>query len=113
MDEFAEERVNSMAEAVGRSINAATWLTPSDEAAKELALHYAALLDMAWESGELVELNKAHAVAGPNLQKTLGSLGLTAVDRAALTGPEAPKESKTDELKRKREERRRAAAGAD
>lgn len=97
-----------ISEAVESSLKAADWLTPSDEGAMELARSYAQLLDEGNESGESDVRAKAHAVAGPNLQKTLASLGLTAVDGASFKA--APvKESKRDELK---EKRRRAAAGA-
>lgn len=99
----------TLSDAVDAALGAADWLTEKDAAASELARKYAALVDAALATGEMDAINKAHAVAGPNLQKTLASLGLTPEARGELgakdeKGPVNP----LDELKAKR---RAKAAG--
>lgn len=92
--------------AVETALKAATWLSDKDAAAVELARKYAALVDAALAGGEMDAINRAHAVAGPNLQKTLSSLGLTPEARGELgvkdeKGPVNP----LDELKAKRRQK--------
>ena len=104
------EIVGRLGAAVEKSLEAATWLSPADEATKELARRYAALVDDAVAAGEPDAINRAHAVAGPNLQKTLTSLGLNPEARKELgVKGEAQEVDPIDELKAKRG--RRAQAG--
>ena len=72
-----------MLTAVNQAIKSATWFTETDEAAVELARHYAELIDTSIRNDDTEQIKKAHAIAGPNLQKTLASLGLTPIDRVA------------------------------
>lgn len=99
-----------LGEAVETSLTAATWLTEADEATKELARRYAALVDNANASGDLDLINRAHSTAGPNLQKTLTSLGLNPEARKELgVKGESQEVDPIDELKKKRAAR--TAAG--
>jgi len=103
------ESIARLSAAVERALGAATWLTDADEATKELARRYAALVDSALASGDLEAINRAHAVAGPNLQKTLTSLGLNPEARKELgVKGESQEVDPIDELKRKRGERSQA-----
>ena len=104
------ENLGPLGAAVQKSLEAATWLSAADEATKELARRYAALVDDAVALGEPDAINRAHAVAGPNLQKTLTSLGLNPEARKELgVKGEAQEVDPIDELKAKRG--RRAQAG--
>jgi hypothetical protein len=95
--------------AVEKSLAAATWLSEADEATKELARRYAALVDNANAAGDLDLINRAHSTAGPNLQKTLTSLGLNPEARKELgVKGEAQEVDPIDELKRKRASRSQA-----
>lgn len=101
----------TLSEAVQVSLSAATWLTPADEAAKTLAMGYARYVDDALDSGESDLIHKAYSVAGPNLQKTLTSLGLSPEARKELGASAGPGEvDPIDELKNKRI-RKQAASG--
>lgn len=96
--------------AVQRSLEAATWLSAADEATRELALGYAAYVDNALALADPELIHKAYSVAGPNLQKTLTSLGLNPEARKELgVKGEAQEVDPIDELKAKRG--RRAQAG--
>lgn len=89
--------------AVEASLKAATWLTAADDATKELARRYASLVDDALASEDLEKINRAHAVAGPNLQKTLTSLGLNPEARKELgVKGESQEADPIDELKARR-----------
>lgn len=89
-------------EAVEAAIKEASWIEATDEAACELALSYARYLDDANDSMDPEKVHKAHSVGGPNLQKTLESLGLTAVHREKVPERAPAKMTKRDELKAKR-----------
>jgi|SRR5690242_2696631 len=103
------DKLGPLSSAVQKSLEAATWLTEADEATKELARRYAALVDDAVALGEPDAINRAHAVAGPNLQKTLTSLGLNPEARKELgVKGEAQEVDPIDELKRKRAGRAKA-----
>jgi hypothetical protein len=103
------DELGALSSAVQKSLEAATWLTVADEATKELARRYAALVDDALLSGNADAINRAHAVAGPNLQKTLTSLGLNPEARKELgVKGEAQEVDPIDELKRKRAGRAQA-----
>lgn len=96
-------------DAVEKSLSAATWLTDADVATVELARRYAVLVDEAIETGAIDAINRAHAVAGPNLQKTLTSLGLNPEARKELgVKGESGEVDPIDELKRKRFSRAQA-----
>lgn len=104
-----DDELGALSSAVQKSLEAATWLTEADEATKELARRYAALVDDALLSGEADVINRAHAVAGPNLQKTLTSLGLNPEARKELgVKGDAQEVDPIDELKRKRAGRAQA-----
>ena len=103
------ESLGRLATAVEKSLEAATWLTAADEATKELARRYAALVDNANALGDPDLINRAHSTAGPNLQKTLTSLGLNPEARKELgVKGEAQEVDPIDELKRKRAGRAQA-----
>ena len=104
------ESLGRLATAVEKSLQAATWLTDADEAVKELARGYATYVDDAHNAGDSELIHKAYSVAGPNLQKTLTSLGLNPEARKELgVKGESQEVDPIDELKRKRAGR--AAAG--
>lgn len=101
----------SLVQAVQVSLGAAAWLTPADEATKALALGYAKYVDDAEMSGSGELIHKAYSVAGPNLQKTLTSLGLNPEARKELgVKGEYGEVDPIDELKNKRA-RKQAASG--
>ena len=95
------------------SLQNSPWLNQkgADRAAIELARHYCQLMDEAVEMADPDLMQRTFAVCGPNLQKTLSSLGLTPLDRGELSklGENKPKESKLDELKQRRQ--KKTAAG--
>lgn len=97
------------------SLSNADWLDEksADRATIELARYYCALIDDAekqmadFPSPESsAALQKTYAIAGPNLQKTLTSLGLNPESRGELTAREEKVVNPFDELKRKRQEKR-------
>jgi hypothetical protein len=95
--------------AVQKSLEAATWLSEADEATKELARGYASYVDNAHALADPELIHKAYSVAGPNLQKTLTSLGLNPEARKELgVKGEAQEVDPIDELKRKRAGRAQA-----
>jgi hypothetical protein len=101
--------MGKLLDAVEKSLKAATWLTEADIATKELARRYAVLVDDAIDSGDIAAINRAHAVAGPNLQKTLTSLGLNPEARKELgVKGESGEVDPIDELKSKRHIRAQA-----
>lgn len=103
------ESLGPLGTAVEKSLKAATWLSEADEATRELARRYAALVDDAVSLGEPDAINRAHAVAGPNLQKTLTSLGLNPEARKELgVKGESQEVDPIDELKAKRAGRSKA-----
>lgn len=94
-------------EVVEVALRAADWVDPkADGAAVELARYYAALVDGAHASGDLVLFQKAMGVAAPNLHKALTSLGLTPQSRGVLSkaADDAPPVNVFDELKKRRTE---------
>ena len=98
-----------LASAVEKSLVAATWLTEADEGTKELARGYAAYVDNAHAMGDAELIHKAYSVAGPNLHKTLNSLGLNPEARKELgVKGESQEVDPIDELKRKRAGRAQA-----
>jgi hypothetical protein len=98
-----------LAAAVEASLTAATWLTGADEGTKELARGYAAYVDGAHAAGDAELIHKAYSVAGPNLHKTLNSLGLNPEARKELgVKGDAQEVDPIDELKRKRAGRSKA-----
>ena len=103
------ESLGRLATAVEKSLEAATWLSVADEATKELARGYATYVDDAHAAGEPDLIHKAYSVAGPNLQKTLTSLGLNPEARKELgVKGESQEVDPIDELKRKRAGRAQA-----
>lgn len=86
------------------SLRSAEWLDEKvDGAAIELARYYAGLVDAAVTSGDGAAIQKAMAVSGPNLHKTLTSLGLTPAARGSVKGDaEAASVDPFDELKKRR-----------
>lgn len=85
--------------------------TKKDKAARELARHYANFIDEAISSGDPDAAQRAMEKVGPNLQRTLASLGLTPESRGELkaVAEVKPKESKLDEIRKRRLQK--AAAG--
>lgn len=103
------ENLGRLSDAVEKSLQAATWLSEADEAAKELARGYAAYVDEAHARADPELIHKAFSVAGPNLQKTLTSLGLNPEARKELgVKGETQEADPIDELKRKRAGRAQA-----
>jgi hypothetical protein len=101
--------MSPLTSAVEKSLQAATWLTDADEATKELARGYAAYVDGAHAAGDAELIHKAYSVAGPNLHKTLTSLGLNPEARKELgMKGDAQEVDPIDELKRKRAVRAQA-----
>lgn len=97
----------SLEASVRKSVEAMLWLEPSDEAAVDLAVTYAARIDDAVANGEGQDVTKA-LYLGPHLLNTLRALGGAPAERKALTGGAAPEVDPVDELKRKRRERAQA-----
>ena len=103
------DELGRLATAVEKSLEAATWLSEADEATKELARGYASYVDNAHALADPELIHKAYSVAGPNLQKTLTSLGLNPEARKELgVKGEAQEVDPIDELKRKRAGRAQA-----
>jgi phage terminase small subunit len=103
------EELGRLGAAVEKSLEAATWLSGADEATKELARGYASYVDNAHALADPELIHKAYSVAGPNLQKTLTSLGLNPEARKELgVKGEAQEVDPIDELKRKRAGRAQA-----
>ena len=75
--------MDTLTASVEASVAAMTWLRPSDRAAVDLALTYAARIDEALETGEGVEVTKA-LYLGPHLLNTLRALGGAPAERKAL-----------------------------
>lgn len=92
----------SLREAFEKSLAEATWLTEADEATIALAHSYIDYLERAEYEGEFEVFHKAMSVAGPNLQRTFSSLGLNPDARGAITAGTQQKESKIDEIKKRR-----------
>lgn len=65
-----------------------SWLQPTDQAAVDLALTYAARIDAALTEGEGQEVTKA-LYLGPHLLNTLRALGGAPAERKALAVEEA------------------------
>lgn len=103
------ETPGRLSAAVEASLAAATWLTDADEGTKELARGYASYVDGAHALADPELIHKAYSVAGPNLHKTLNSLGLNPEARKELgTKGESQEVDPIDELKRKRTGRAQA-----
>lgn len=78
----------SLEQSVHDAVALMVWLAPTDQAAVDLALTYAARIDEALEFGEGVEVTKA-LYLGPHLLNTLRALGGTPLERKALAVEEA------------------------
>jgi len=96
-------------EAVTSSVDNASWLAGSDDAAIELAKTYARRIDkgtVGFESGELTstDYNKV-LYLGPHLLNTLRALGATPEERKSLTEGTSTEVNPIDELKRKRRQK--------
>ena len=78
----------SLQESVQAAVSLMGWLKPTDGAAVDLALTYAARIDDALEFGEGVEVTKA-LYLGPHLLNTLRALGGTPAERKAMNVEEA------------------------
>lgn len=78
----------TLVESVETSVAGMSWLKPTDQAAVDLALTYAARIDEAIETGEGQEVTKA-LYLGPHLLNTLRALGGTPAERKALGTEEA------------------------
>src|SRR5690625_2667578 len=100
-------------EAVTSSVDNASWLAGSDDAAIELAKTYARRIDkgtVGFESGELTstDYNKV-LYLGPHLLNTLRALGATPEERKLLTSGDSDAEDAFDELKKKRRQKAQKA----
>jgi hypothetical protein len=73
----------SLAASVRASVKGMHWLAPTDQAAVDLALAYAARIDEALVDGEGQEVTKA-LYLGPHLLNTLRALGGAPAERKAL-----------------------------
>lgn len=104
--ELEPER-GSLETSVRKSVEGMPWLSPSDNAAIELAATYAARIDLAVDSGDNVAATKALHL-GPHLLNTLRELGGTPKERKALTAGESQEADPIDELKKKRAARVKA-----
>ena len=80
--------MTSLAESVAASVSVMVWLKPSDQAAVDLALTYAARIDEALATAEGQEVTKA-LYLGPHLLNTLRALGGSPAERKALGVEEA------------------------
>jgi hypothetical protein len=80
--------MTSLAESVEASVEAMVWLKPTDQAAVDLALAYAARIDAALATAEGQEITKA-LYLGPHLLNTLRALGGAPAERKALGVEEA------------------------
>lgn len=80
--------MTSLSDSVSTSVEAMTWLKPSDQAAVDLALAYAARIDEALAEGEGQEVTKA-LYLGPHLLNTLRALGGAPAERKALGAEES------------------------
>ena len=78
----------SLVQSVQAAVAAMKWLAPSDQAAVDLALTYAARIDEALEFAEGQEVTKA-LYLGPHLLNTLRALGGTPGERKAMGVEEA------------------------
>jgi hypothetical protein len=74
---------DSLSGSVAKAIEAMTWLVPTDMAAADLAMTYAARIDEALATGEGQEITKA-LYLGPHLLNTLRALGGAPAERKAL-----------------------------
>ena len=74
----ADAGVGSMLDAVRGAVAVMSWLEPSDEAAVQLALQYAVMIDTAEDQAKVLGWH------GPHLLNTLRSLGGTPTERRAL-----------------------------
>lgn len=72
-----------LCDSVTRAIKAAHWLAPSDHAAVDLALTYAAQIDAALEDGDPYLVTKT-LYLGPHLLNTLRALGCAPAERKSL-----------------------------
>ncbi|MGZ4663603.1 MAG: terminase small subunit [Frankiaceae bacterium] len=80
--------MESLSASVAASVEAMTWLKPTDRAAVDLALTYAARIDEALAEGEGQEVTKA-LYLGPHLLNTLRALGGAPAERKALGAEES------------------------
>ena len=98
-------------EAVDDAIRAADWLNEKADAGTiALARTYAAHVDDALDDGDPELIRKAISVAGPNLQKTLHSLGLNPESRGELGAKDdGAAKNPFDELKKRRVRAEKAA----
>ena len=78
-----------LTESVESAVAGMDWLKPTDRAAVDLALTYAARIDEALATGEGQEVTKA-LYLGPHLLNTLRALGGTPAERAVLASDKAP-----------------------
>ena len=78
----------SLQESVQAAVSLMGWLKPTDGAAVDLALTYAARIDEALGTGEGQEVTKA-LYLGPHLLNTLRALGGTPAERKAMNVEEA------------------------
>ncbi|WP_058234127.1 terminase small subunit [Devriesea agamarum] len=90
-------------EVVDEALESAYWLNDTtDGAAIELARYYAGYLDSAVASDDDEAIKKAMAISGPNLHKTLVSLGLTPAARGAVRGDGEKQADPFEELRKRR-----------
>ena len=80
--------MDSLQESVKAAVALMGWLKPTDGAAVDLALTYAARIDEALTFGEGQEVTKA-LYLGPHLLNTLRALGGTPGERKAMNVEEA------------------------
>lgn len=87
-----------------RSVKGMGWLDDSDQAAVDLALRYASMIEDRAKHGTDEQASKALGWLGPHLLNTLKSLGGTPGDRRAL-GAESQAKGRLAELRALRSDR--------
>ena len=95
---MAPRRPPNLTRSVRSAVKGMAWLTDSDRAAVDLALHYAAEIESAAESGDEAHRAKVLGWHGPHLLNTLKALGGTPGDRKAL-GAETEVKGRLGELR--------------
>lgn len=83
---------------VRRSVKSMPWLDESDQAAVDLALRYAQMIEDRAKNGTDEQASKALGWLGPHLLNTLKSIGGTPAERRAL-GAESQAKGRLAEIR--------------
>lgn len=101
-----------VSKALASALKGMDWLTPADDAAVEVARHYAAIMDASVASGDIEIILKAQNY-GPHLKNILNDLGGTPRSRGALEGTgagEDPLEASMRDFQARAKARKKQAA---